>query len=568
QKLALDVLRDLISEALSASIIKGLPQSGDAVFAQSITSACMRPVKAILALGLNDRQAGADDGLLTDAQQKALVDFTKAYLGPDAVDMARIHRFQTKNALCMATDFLLLSNAGSGTDGAAQRPSMLFQSVRALFPKLATAGGVTRDEEIDRIMGMSPKANLHTLAQRVSEGVERLSDQDRLAFVEMGIVSENDPEARQGLDLIEKALDRSSACDSLSPDTARALYGRMEYQSITSLERFANCPFSYYMRYGLSPELVEDYAFDFANEGTFFHACVESFLKESSSDIAGITQEEAERRMDMIADREIAKLMDGPLGDSALSRAEIRRMKATARACGVALREHLMDGRYTPEAMELSFGRPGDATGLVLPGGGRLHGAIDRVDVYHGEEGDFVRIVDYKRGGKKLELYQAYYGLRLQLLCYLDVARRQFNAQPAGVFYFPVKEGIVADQSQSDVVIEMLRTDEMGMDGIAANPGHEGAQSKIRRIERLARHVLERAGEHYRDIRDGSCGIAPSCTGGGHMPCTYCDYRNACMFEQKLDAGRVRTFRKMSNTAILDMFKDQEDEGEGEDSEA
>ena len=54
----------------------------------------------------------------------------------------------------------------------------------------------------------------------------------------------------------------------------------------------------------------------------------------------------------------------------------------------------------------------------------RLSGKIDRVDVATSEKGDkYIRIIDYKSSSKDLLLSDVYYGLQLQLLTYLDVAR-------------------------------------------------------------------------------------------------------------------------------------------------
>ncbi|MBQ8089014.1 MAG: hypothetical protein IJ234_11455, partial [Clostridia bacterium] len=87
-------IREVLAEALSASVIKALPQSADAVFAQGVESACTRTVKAVLVLGLSDRPAGADEGLLTPPQKQALSEFTGAYLGPDDEDRCRIRHYQ------------------------------------------------------------------------------------------------------------------------------------------------------------------------------------------------------------------------------------------------------------------------------------------------------------------------------------------------------------------------------------------------------------------------------------------------------------------------------------------
>ena len=75
EPLPLEELSATLVGSLSASVIKALPQSGDAVFAQGMNSACSRPVKALMILGLSDRPGAGAAGLLT---QGAIWDPTTA----------------------------------------------------------------------------------------------------------------------------------------------------------------------------------------------------------------------------------------------------------------------------------------------------------------------------------------------------------------------------------------------------------------------------------------------------------------------------------------------------------
>lgn len=51
-----------------------------------------------------------------------------------------------------------------------------------------------------------------------------------------------------------------------------------------------------------------------------------------------------------------------------------------------------------------------------------LKGRIDRIDLC--EDGDllYLKIIDYKTGKTKFDLMEAYYGLQLQLVVYMDAA--------------------------------------------------------------------------------------------------------------------------------------------------
>ena len=76
-----------------------------------------------------------------------------------------------------------------------------------------------------------------------------------------------------------------------------------------------------------------------------------------------------------------------------------------------------------------------------------MRGSIDRVDIYNDENGKrYVRIVDYKTGGKDFDLASLYHGLNMQMLIYLLAlvdTDNEFNRDgeliSAGVMYMPAK---------------------------------------------------------------------------------------------------------------------------------
>ena len=81
-----------------------------------------------------------------------------------------------------------------------------------------------------------------------------------------------------------------------------------------------------------------------------------------------------------------------------------------------------------------------------------LQGRIDRVDGAKGEKGYFLRILDYKSGYSNLSLLEIFYGLKLQLLAYLDVVLAQGHhlvqgeVKPGGIFYFSVQDPMIAGE--------------------------------------------------------------------------------------------------------------------------
>ena len=126
--------------------------------------------------------------------------------------------------------------------------------------------------------------------------------------------------------------------------------------------------------------------------------------------------------------------------------------------------------------VELNIGKDGDVREytLALPGGGTisLHGIVDRVDVMKTDDESFVRVIDYKTGGKDFKLSDVPYGLNLQMLIYLmclwqNGGDRYGNVVPAGVLYLPAKLGDISlGRNAGQEKIDETRINNGRMNGI------------------------------------------------------------------------------------------------------
>ena len=572
EKLSLRELDQALSESLEAAVIKPLPQSGDAVYAQGMGRILMQPARALIVMGLADGAGPEEDGLLTGAQRRIVEEQTRAYLGPDETDAARMRRFYMKAALGMASEQVVFSCALSGTDGAAQRPGLALELLREIFPALRE----TTAAEAEALLCCAPGAALGCAARAISarRAGERPAPGDLAAEAALAGAGERLGGAAARLARMEDMLRGEAGREAVNPASARALYGRLQSQSITRLEKFANCPFAYFAAYGLRPERVEPFEFDRRQAGDFLHGAVNEFLRDCGRELNALAPEAAEARMARIVDEMLAKQRVGtPMEDSAGARAEQRGLRATACRCARVLAAHMQGSAFHTEQLERNFGREDGARRLQV-GDTVLEGRIDRTDYW--SEGNSLRVIDFKLGGKPLNLAGAYYGLQLQLPVYLGAALKQKGARSAGVYYFPLDEGVVNTQSTDPGQVEKERAGRFRMSGLlpedpelllaqAPNPA-EVFQSRMTgegrlyantpcaddvNFERLVNHALRKAREQIEGIRAGEARVSPA-SFDGREPCALCDYRAACLFDPRPDAGRVR---RMKNIRWNEVFE-------------
>ena len=575
KRLSLEDLSETLQESLDSAIIKPLPQSGDAVYAQSLDRAVMRGAKYMFVIGVSDRVYSGMDGMFTDRQMGEISLACGKYLCADATEKALLRRYYLKTALYSVKNALTLTYPVSGEDGSAQRGAALLSDIKRIFPCLTEGGGIEDEGRIEMMRLAAPAAAMKAAGTRLDTSAGRRA---------LSTLAQQ-PGAQ--VERLLRAFDTRNLAEQLTPDTAQRLYGALSSASVTRLELFGKCPFSHFMRYALSPETTEPYRLSVRDEGSFYHDAVRAFLMDVRRDMNDMDMAEADRRMDGVTELLLDRLEENKVFDSAVSRAEKRRLKATARAAAQALVRQISGSSFAPVELELEFGRQ-DISAIKLTtdsGQCTLEGRIDRIDEWEAPDEDFLRVIDYKRGGNELRLCEAYYGLQLQLIVYLAAAMKRRGDAGAGVYYFRIEEGIISDQSTDIGVIDEKRRRAMKLSGItlaekqvidAMNTdsgdviniriNQDGSISRTSpalerdAIDLIMERTLDNAARHIDGIRSGRAAAAPARTKKSD-PCRFCDFRSACHFDDELDAARVRRFEDMSNEEVIEKLREEADSG-------
>jgi ATP-dependent helicase/nuclease subunit B len=258
---------------------------------------------------------------------------------------------------------------------------------------------------------------------------------------------------------------------ALSPAAAEALYGGELRGSISALETFAECPFEFFIRYGLRADERTLFEADPRQTGSFQHEILSVFhsqLRGEGKRWRDITPQNARERIGRIG-AELAgtfgeKLFEADERSRFMARALVEQLQNLMAALVGWMRQYEFD----PQAVELSFGLDTDALPawrLKLANGKELvlRGKIDRVDLWRAPDADeaLAVIVDYKSSGAKLDPLFLHYGLQLQLLSYLNAllhlpdAKKLFGVSrilPAGVFYVPLRARPSSEKTRGEVL--------------------------------------------------------------------------------------------------------------------
>ncbi|HLY79582.1 MAG TPA: PD-(D/E)XK nuclease family protein, partial [Caulobacteraceae bacterium] len=223
--------------------------------------------------------------------------------------------------------------------------------------------------------------------------------------------------------------------------------------SATALQKWAGCPFSYFLEQVLrvrAAEPPEDrWTIDPAERGTLIHAILEDFLRSLASvdpPLGSRAYDDSDRRLLRdVADRHFEELRASGLAGNPLvwesMAADIWADLETFLRQDQAWRaEH----GWQPVRFEQSFGwqdQPDSWPALDIEAGGlslRFRGLIDRIDV--SENGHRAFLYDYKTGSsqgyKGIAADPVIQGRALQLALYAEAVRRNLDEPDVGSAYW------------------------------------------------------------------------------------------------------------------------------------
>ena len=349
--------------------------------------------------------------------------------------------------------------------------------------------------------------------------------------------------------------------------------------SPTRFEKYQTCPFGYFMQFVLraAPRQKAELAPNIS--GTLTHWVLENALRRQGAAFKDLSAEELQALVEELVEEYTKANLPGI---TVRMQYLIERIRRNLVGLLGFIQRDLQQSGFQPVAFELRIDdRPGEdpAAPRVDPvelddGAGhtvRIVGTVDRVDAMPLGERTYLRVVDYKTGGKDFQLKEVYCGLDCQMLLYLFTLERnagnQFpGATAAGVEYLladPAPESVPRAQAgQGDTEGEnnyplngLLLDDESiyhAMDrrctgnfvplNFSAKTGKvTNGKSRLADEKKLARirdHLDGLLKQMSRNLYGGKIDAQPLCS-GGCSPCAYCDFRIACSHQDGENERKV-----------------------------
>ena len=602
EKMSLKEYAEVLQEGLDALEIALIPPGLDYVSVAPFDQNSLGNSRAIYILGANEgtmprRTKGK--GLFTDAERLRLLE-AGVEISSGGLEGSLAERYLLYRGFTEARDYLWISYSLADAEGDGLAPSSLVGRIRRLLPKAEFLSIPLESLAFQQ----DGQENARLSVLRLADGRQALSSltavlrrrRDRREPVGWWKDVYNWLMEQEALHLPREAalsgLFAKAGTEQLPEDLALRLFAkhRRLRGSVTRFERFRSCPFQHFAQYGLRLQERQEYRFQALDLGTLLHGMLKEFgetLKAEGRRWRDVGEDEARAMCREILERLAPRLRNELLMSTAQYKHQLERIRSVAERSILRLVALDAVSRFHPQVYEQSFG----GSMLSYPLGRdallEIRGQIDRMDI--DEDGPYFLVIDYKTGDSAINLLEVYYGLRMQLLTYLLVARNLLaGAQgeemlPAGMLYFFLKYPmhtsagkIGPEQAKKEIekklrmpgwVLadpEIIRAIDSSQTFLRVRLTKSGGInssdiSKVKTAEEFAilldyvDVLLEDTGKR---ILSGDIAARPYRL-KDKVPCSYCPYRAVCGFDLKLEGFAYKALEEHSKEWLMERMKEQ-----------
>lgn len=598
QKFRAAAFRELLGVGLSQVEIGILPPTQDGLMMGTMQRSRTGEMKALVVVGANEgvlpnEKPGA--GLFGSDERNL---FKEKGIELCKVDDVRFleERMGIYRNLSKPRERLWISYSLSDAEGGPLRPSGVFTKLAGLFgdtpvardalncgddTPLACPGPAGLRHLTEALQGACEGRSLPPFWTEVLEWYKQ-NDPKALEPIRKGIAFTNKQE-KLGREMAETLYtgnysrinslpDTSAAAGAAQPAAGTAVPPTALSLSPSRLERYARCPFSHFILYGLKPE--ERRIFEIAPReiGDIYHECLMEITRHLTvpgtaitapdSPWMTITETDCRTFVEEVIAKKTGTYREGIFAAGNEEKYRSRRITDICEKVCWAVIEQVRAGEILKCSFEAPFGRgrriPAVEVNLGDERKAYIEGKIDRIDYL---PNDRVKIIDYKTGNENFSITEAEAGYRLQLMLYLEAALARKH-KPAGVFYFKISQPMVdasgsaltpedlADKIQKSFKLNGVIVDDpnvirnvagdfsgisdilpirISKEGTVSGTGKDNLLSEEEFAD-LREKVAQKVTEVCSSLAEGGIAIHPMKT-DKTSACAFCGYKGICRFD-------------------------------------
>ena len=445
EKITLEKFIQIFRLAIKDVYLKSTPPVIDAVNLFDINIAKQNVSKIAFFVGVNENEfpkISTEDVIFSDVQLNALkesgVELRNTTASKD--NMAKYNIYSVLNGI---KEELYVSIPTSDYSGKSLKPSPIISEIKKLLDVKINCQ-IEEDKE-DNICDMYSKNQL--LEYMLKRLNKNQNDNDDVKYIYQLLQKD---------ELYNELFNYRKDDSNLKEETLKLVYSDKLNTSVSRLELFKKCPFSYYMQYLLKISPRKEFEISNMDIGNFMHSVLEKFSKylwdNNISWCSLILDISWYDKLTCIIDESLTE----QLGSKTSSIKYVilkEKLINTMKKVICVISNSFNQSKFEPFGYEIEFkeGKIFAPIQIKLDDMRTMNiiGKIDRVDSLRVEDEMYVRIVDYKSSQKDLDLDDIKEGISLQLVTYLSSVienlkkNEKLEVKPAAMLYFNLSDKLV-----------------------------------------------------------------------------------------------------------------------------
>ena len=613
-KMSFETYAKLLKTGLQTKEIGQIPQTQDKVTIGDVNRSKTHKVKAIFIIGVNDGvfpSVPNSEGFFNDKDREKLKE-EGLELAKGTLEKMYEENFNIYKAFSTAEEKLYISYPTSDADDKPLRKSTIISKIRKIFPMLKentyikTSDNILSENIKNQSNNMQKDNNTNNQMQETEMGINNKEDEIAIYTKEVTFSEllthinnmdgswyevynwyKNNPKYSYRLEKALEGLDYTNLPEKINKSNVQKLYGDTLHTTVSRLEQYKSCEFSYYLKYGLKLSSKEKMDIKPVDTGSFMHDIVDTFFKENEN-VKEISDEELKHILDKIIEEKLSLPRNYIFTATAKYRNLVRRLKKVIFYSMKYIVQSLKNSEFDVMQTELEFGNNTyPPIEMTLDNGKRVSitGKIDRIDIAKAPNGKYIRIIDYKSSTKDIELNKVIAGLQLQLLTYVDAITQKEEAEPAGALYFSLIEPKLAGSKKemSKEEIEQIIKKNYKMNGLvladinvikmmdknlqtgksetipvelntSGQINYKNSKTVTKEeFENLQKYTVKLIKQISKEILDGNINLKPYyAVNNKKTHCSYCEYKSICQFNPKLAGNKYNYIGTKTRQEILD----------------
>ena len=586
EKVGFEKYKELFQIGIKNSELGKIPLLQDQVILGDTERSRSHQIRALFVVGINDGvfpKTAREEGYLNDSDREVLRE-CGLEIAKTGEELLYEEEFNIYRTLSLAEEKLYLSYDSSDKEGKSLRPSTLIKKIKRLYPNLKEKTEL-ENKEFQVI-------NEHVGLEEALKAYKKFLNGEKITLEQENLILYFYNTQKEVFELACKGASFSNLPEDINDENIEKLYGKNLKTSVSRLENYRKCPFSFHLTYGLNLKEKDELKMEAVDTGSFMHEVIDEFFKRIDEKGVGV-KTISDELVNQICSQIIEELLEQSkyytFSSTAKFKLLTRRLKKVViKSIGYIIYT-LRNSDFEVLGHEIEFNNLSEfkpiQMSLFEDNKLEIVGKIDRVDIGFANEKQYVRVIDYKSSIKKMDLNQIASGLQIQLITYLDALTEQKDYEASGLLYLGLIDNIVkASKNMSEEEIEREIRKGFKMQGFVLadvsvikamdNTLGNGETSNIipvsltkdgeisnfksnslkkEEFDNLQKAVKKAIKNISEEILKGKIDIKPY-NYDKHTGCDFCKYKTICNFNTNIKGNEYDYINKYSKEYVLEQI--------------